>query len=351
MKILLLGGTGAMGSHLVNILSERGDKVVITSRSPRKSKELIEYQLGDAKDLDFLNFLLQEQWDAIIDFMIYTEVEFKGRVDLLLDATTQYVFLSSARVYANNNKLIIEKSSRLLDTCNDKEYLVTNEYALSKARQENILFLSNKKNWTIVRPYITYSEVRLQVGTLEKENWLYRALKGRTIVFSEDMKNHFTTLTYGLDVSKAIVELINNTKAVGEIYHITSNSSYKWDDILNIYLDVLEEELGGRPKVIYQDLSEYLSWSPKKHQVIYDRLFDRKFDNSKINLFINTSDFVDVREGLVNCLKDFLKNPKFKYTDWKQEAIKDKFTKEATPLKEIDGMKQKIKYLLFRYVV
>ena len=67
---------------------------------------------------------------------------------------------------------------RLLDVSHDSIYLKTDEYALAKARQEDILRKSGKNNWTIIRPYITYSESRLQLGVLEKEAWLYRALKG-----------------------------------------------------------------------------------------------------------------------------------------------------------------------------
>ena len=40
-----------------------------------------------------------------------------------------------------------------------------------------------------------------QLGVLEKELWLYRALNGRTIVFSKDIAEKSTTLTYGYDVA------------------------------------------------------------------------------------------------------------------------------------------------------
>lgn len=349
MKILLLAGTGAMGSHLANILSERGDKVVITSRSFRESKGLIEYRQGNAKNINFLNTVLGEQWDVIIDFMVYNENEFKERVDILLSSTSQYIFLSSARVYNGSQKPLTEKSVRLLDSSTDHDFLKTDEYSLSKARQENILQSVDKKNWTIIRPYITYSESRLQLGTLEKENWLYRALQGRTIVFSEDIKNHYTTLTYGRDVSTGIVNLINLPGSFGEIYHITSEFAYKWSDILNIYLETLEKKLGSRPKIMYLDMPDFLAWNPGKYSIIYDRLFDRRFDNTKINKVINTKEFLSAQAGLEKCLRSFLDNPEFKAINWKLEAIKDRYTKEKTPLKEISGFKQKTKYIINRY--
>ena len=294
--------------------------------------------------------LLCESWDVIVDFMIYKEIEFKERIDLMLDATSHYIFLSSSRVYNESHVPITEGTARLLDNSADAEYLSTTEYALSKARQENMLVTSSRKNWTIVRPYITYSEKRMQLGNLEKENWLYRALQGRTIVFSEDIKEHLTTLTYGLDVSKGIASLLHNPKAFGEIYHITNETSVKWDDVLGIYLNVLEEKTGKRPKVIYQELSDYLTWNKGKYQIIYDRLFNRRFDNKKINDFVNTKEFISVQNGLRSCLIKFLDNPEFLNINWRSEAIKDRYTNERTLLKEIKGFKQKIEYLTYRYL-
>ena len=100
MKILVLGGTGAMGVDLVKILAKRGESVTVTSRSERKSEfSNVKYIKGDAHDNAFLKSLLSENYDAIVDFMIYNTEEFKTRRDILLDATGQYLFLSSSRVY------------------------------------------------------------------------------------------------------------------------------------------------------------------------------------------------------------------------------------------------------------
>src|SRR5690554_6931532 len=113
MKVLIFGGTGAMGTHLTSILSKRGDKVTVTSRSHIESNELVEYRQGNAKDINFLHDVLQEHWDAIIDFMVYREDMFRERIDLLLNSTSQYVFLSSARVYNGSQEHITEESARL----------------------------------------------------------------------------------------------------------------------------------------------------------------------------------------------------------------------------------------------
>lgn len=350
MKVLVLGGTGAMGVHLVNLLSGNGIDVVVTSRSERQSEGNVRYVQGNARDLEFLRTVLQERWDAIVDFMVYSTADFPKRVNLLLDATSQYVFLSSARVYAESKRPITEDSSRLLDVSQDKEFLSTDEYSLAKARQENILKQSGRENWTIIRPYITYSENRLQLGVLEKEEWLYRALHGRTIVFSSDITAKMTTLTYGLDVSKGMMSLIGKPKALGETFHITAEVPIRWDAVLALYLDVLEKHLGKRPKVKLLDLEAFLHSKPAQYQVKYDRLFDRTFDTSKITDYMDTSRFVQVRDGLVNCLEHFLQAPQFNRLNWVAEALRDVQTGECASLIEIPGFRQKLGYLKRRFL-
>ena len=107
-----------------------------------------------------------------------------------------------------------------------------------------MLINSTKKNWTIIRPYITYSEERLQLGVLEKEAWLYRAMHNRPIVSSADINNKVTTLTYGFDVAKGINAIIGQEAAFGEAFHITSSGSITWNNVLEIYTNVLEKHLG-----------------------------------------------------------------------------------------------------------
>lgn len=352
MKVLVLGGTGAMGVHLVSLLEGLASRIVVTSRSRSGNYKNIEYVTGNAHDQEFINTLLNEHWDAIIDFMVYTTQEFENKLSLFLQATDQYVYLSSARVYANSDQPLTEESPRLLDVINDKTYLATDEYALAKARQENLLFDHSKTNWTIIRPYITYSDQRLQLGVLEKENWLYRALHNRTIIVSQDIQSKMTTLTRGYDVARGIVAILNKPNTLGETFHITSDTSISWRQVLDTYLSVLEPYLSQRPKILTQELESFMKWRWGKYQIMYDRLYNRRFNNQKINRYIDTSDFIAPEQGLAECLQHFLNTKKiiFNSINWREEACKDNILSERTPYSEIPGMKQKIKYFIFRDV-
>lgn len=340
-----------MGSYLYKLLSNSNIQTYVTSRQKARAIDGVEFIEGNARDGIFLQEILAENWDVIVDFMVYSTAEFKNRVDSLLRATKQYVFLSSARVYNNSFGLIHEDSARLLDSSTDSEFLNTDEYSLQKARQEDILYSCGIKNWTIVRPYITYGSERLQLGVLEKEEWLYRAIKGRTIFFSADMMSKLTTMTHGADVAKGIFSILGTEDSLGETFHITSNLTSTWSEILDVYLDVLQTHLGFRPKVSLESLGTFLKCRPgeQRYQVIYDRLFDRSFDNSRIDRYLRVREFTSVSDGLKACLQDFLLNPKFGDINWKAEAQKDRLLNERTPLAEIAGIKQKIKYTLFRY--
>ena len=286
-----------MGVHLVNLLSSNPDcRITVTSRSRQEGKGNVSYVQGNGHDIAFLNTLLKDKYDVIVDFMNYHTEEFRERYRILLNACGQYVYLSSSRVYADSDSPITEEFPRLLDVTTDAEYLRTDEYALAKARQENLLRESGYKNWTIIRPYITYSEIRLQLGVLEKEAWLYRALQGRAIVFSKDIAERMTTLTYGLDVARAMAALIGREEAKGEAFHITTPESIRWSEVQKIYLDVLERETGKRPRVLLTEESLNLQYAWGKYQVKYDRLFNRTFDNGKIGRFIDTDCFVKLSD-------------------------------------------------------
>lgn len=348
-NILILGGTGAMGEHLVKILSENTDnQIYVTSRSKHSSETSnIFYIEGNARENDFLlQILSKKEWDCIVDFMKYNTEMFNNRVNHLLNNTKQYVFLSSSRVYANSQTPITEKSPRLLDVCTDNEYLATDEYALTKARQENILFEQKEKNWTIIRPYITYSSQRLQLGVLEKEDWLFTALYCGILAFSEDIAKHQTTLTFGYDVARAMAALVMNEKAYARIFHITNPNSICWKEVFDIYSKVLKKHNVNFQEIIKE--KTYRLENDRKYQVIYDRYFDRTFDNSSISEFVDVTEFTSPEIGLEQCLEEFLTKQIFRYVNIESVLKIIQGTNGNLPFKHVKGIKNKIKYLLIK---
>lgn len=355
MNILLLGGTGAMGISLCEILNEQGHTIYVTSRSHHADYGNVHYIIGNAKNDDFLAEILRKHTvDVLVDFMVYTTDQFKKRLDLLLSGIKQYIFFSSSRVYNESAEPIKESSLRLLDSTKDKEYLQTDEYALAKAREEDVLTNSKYKNWTIIRPYITYNVNRLQLGVLEKEDWLYRALQGRKIVFSKAVSEHYTTLTYGYNVAQGIASTLGKDEAMGQKFHIVALKPMKWKDVLALYVDVIEQMTGKRPEVyLHEDMNMACKVYGNYYQVHYDRLFDRVFDSEKICRLNPALEFTSMQEGLKKCLTGFIDAYKEKNVflpiNWRNEAYRDRLTGEHSSFSEMKGWRNKLKYVLYRY--
>lgn len=350
MKILALGATGAIGREMVTHLAAGSNDIHVTTRIARTSTGTIRYRRGDAKDESFLHTLLDEDWDAIVDFMVYDTAAFRRRVDALLGAAKQYVFISSARVFAQTDGLITESSPRLLDTVRDAAFLASDEYALTKARQEDVLRNSGKTNWTIVRPYITFGNGRLQLGSMEKEGWLYRALQGRSIVFCGPMLDKWTTLTDGTDVARMLAALVGHPDALGEDFNLTDRHAVTWREVLALYLDVFEAHLGRRPAVAPVDLETFCNTARTSASIRYDRMCDRRFDTSKIDTVFDTGQLAAPLSGLRRRLNAQLSQGSFLAHDWPMEALRDKIAGERASLGEISSPKARLAYLLCRYL-
>ena len=338
-----------MGIPLVKLLAPYNN-VWVTSRSVRPSSGNLHYVHGNAQSKDFIFSLLQTRhYDAIVDFMARSYENLQSILSEILVSTDQYVFISSARVYAELNAPITEDTPRLLDCSTDKDFLKTEEYSLTKAREENLLFASEEKNFTIIRPSITYNDYRLQLGMFEKEAWLYRALRGRSIVFSEDLADKITTMTHGHDVARGIAALIGRTDALGQVYHITSPLSLPWRTVLSAYVEVLEEQLQRPVNVCWTKKTAYRKFKEQEYRLKYCRLYNRRFDNSRIGKYLDVFEFTSPEQGLKDCLRSFLQDPLFSAIDWRIEGLHDKAAKEKTPLAEIPDLPGKVTYLAYRY--
>lgn len=344
-KVLLLGGTGAIGVYLQEYLQKAPEtEIYITSRSKRISSEKIHYLQGNAHDFSFLEKILTDiKPDAIVDFMVWNSDNFKQASSLLLKNTGHYLFLSSYRVFAEQNPLT-ENSPRLLDVCDNKEYLKTDEYGLTKARQENILRKSNFSNWTILRPSITYSKNRFQFGCLEANVLCLRSLQNLPVVIPTEMLEKRTTLTWAGDTAKLICKLILNTKAYKEDFNLATTENHTWREIANFY----NEFIGTTIKEI--SLKQYIKILGSQWQIKYDRMFNRTLDNTKVlnATDVEQRDFMSLYDGFKKELTELKKHPYFRNLNIKQNALVDNICNTSISLKGY-GIKDIFCYKLYRY--
>lgn len=298
LKALVLGGTGAMGVYLVPELASMGYKVTVVSLDEvLSSNPNISYIKGNAKSKDYLKELLKEKFDAIVDFMIYSTEEFKDRYDLLLQNTGHYIFLSSYRVY-DGGVPVTEDTARLLDVSQDKDFLATEDYALYKARQEDVLLASGYKNWTIIRPAITYSKYRYQLVTLEAPILIARTFKKLPIVLPREALSVQATMSWAGDVAKMIARLLFNQAAWRDRFTVATAEHRTWGEIAEYYRELIGLQYVAVDKEEYLNILGASCWA--KHQLIYDRLFQRVIDNSKILRVtgLKQEDFMPLKRGL-----------------------------------------------------
>lgn len=282
-KVLVIGSSGAMGQYVVPYLADMGYYVTAVSLDDEVPyNDHVTCIKGNGKDKEFLASLLEQKFDGIINFLIYKTVTFDEYMDMFLQNTEHYIFLSSCRVYANEEVPVKETSPRLLDVSTDKELLASNDYCIHKAKAENMLFESKYDNWTIVRPATTFSKMRFQLVTLEARNTVGRALRGKKAVLPIEAKDKPATLSWAGDVSMMIAKLLFKEEAKKQAYNVCSAEYQTWGTIAEYYkelsgLDVVWVDKEDYLKIIDPEVGKDTRW-----QLEYARLFDRITDNSKV---------------------------------------------------------------------
>lgn len=302
-KILVIGGTGAIGRYAVQELLNEGYQVDVLSLDHVISDHpYLKYMVGPGKDIKYMKQLLvKEHYDGIVDFMLYRTVSFTDRFQIFLENTDHYIFLSSYRVYADD-KVITENSPRLLDVSDNAEYLATEDYSLYKARCENILNASKYSNWTIVRPSITYSVKRYQLVTWEADVLIPRTLKKQKILLPREAMDVETVMTWAGDSGKMFAKLMFNEKAYRETFTLATAEHHPWSYVAECYSELIGAQFELTDKETYVRIKSPGDTinMPQMWQLDYDRLFHRVIDNSKILSVtgLKQEDFMPLKEGL-----------------------------------------------------
>jgi nucleoside-diphosphate-sugar epimerase len=285
-KVLVLGGTGAMGTYLVPKLVEDGYTVDVVSLDDKTSDNpRLRYIKANAKDRAVLDELLSRHYDGIVDFMIYPTGEIPVYLPLMLQNTEHYIYLSSYRVFADEEHPVVESSPRLLDASKDEEFVRSDDYGIYKARGEDFLRQSRFRNWTILRPAITYSHKRCQLITLERFHLLPYIRSGKPVPLFDKALTVHGTMSWAGDVAEMQRRILFNERAICEDFNVTTSEHHSWGEIAEYYKDLfglnyqaVDEETYFLARAGYNETNrQALRW-----QLWYDRMFNRVMDNSKV---------------------------------------------------------------------
>ena len=249
--------------------------------------------------VEFLEQLFAKTYyDGIVNFLHNKNYKDYPPLHALLSRNTDHlIFLSSYRVYADLQHPITEDAPQLIDVIKDDPLFLEEEtYAMSKSRSER--FLADNpypKNWTIVRPVISFSSIRLDLIMTGKPEILNAKREGRKILLPLSAKNLTAGLDWAGNSGKLIANLLFKKETIGQAYTISSAQNLTWGEVADIYTDVLGVEFEWTAEDYRSDkMDELYRWK-------YDRAYDRCIDNTKVLAAtgLTSADFKSIREGII----------------------------------------------------
>jgi dihydroflavonol-4-reductase len=162
MKILVTGGTGFIGSHLVKNLLNIGKEVKVLTRKERKISAPVEVVIGDitdfnslkraVKDVDIVFHLAAVTSGSKISERAYWEVNVKGTENIIKASVNQvekFILCSTAKVLGPSVKPLNENSLPNPMTIYEKTKLESEKIAVK-------YFGEKSSKLVIVRPSFTY---------------------------------------------------------------------------------------------------------------------------------------------------------------------------------------------------
>ncbi len=300
-KVLIIAGGGTLGTHTSNELLRLGAKVDIICLEDKVSdNENLRFFKHDAT-IDYLKALFKEEsYDGIINLIHYPDAEqYRPYHELLTAQTDHLIITSSYRVYADKQNPITETAPMLYDVSENKEFVAKETYAISKAKLEAIAKEDKENiNWTIIRPVISFSEYRFDVVMRSGRLVIEAAKEGKTVLLPEAAKNVTAGVDWAGNTGKLIANLMFKKEALGEAYTISSAPNMTWKEIADLYTELVGTKFEWVDMETYREddkMSQNFYWA-----LLYDRLFDRKIDNTKVlkATGLGPEDFLSVRDGL-----------------------------------------------------
>ncbi|MDM7925838.1 MAG: SDR family oxidoreductase [bacterium] len=279
MKVLFVGGTGVISSASTALAAERGMRLTLlnrgqTSRPVPAGVETLQADIRNSASVEAV--LSGRTFDAVVDWVCFTPGHAETDLRLFAGRTGQFVFISSASAYQTPpSHLPVTESTPLVNP--------VWAYSRNKIACEEIFMKAHRDDRfpvTIVRPSHTYD--RTLLPTHGRYTDIDRMRRGKKVVVHGDGSSLWT-LTHHADFAVGLVGLLGNPQALGEAFHITSDESLTWNQIVGI----LGRAAGAEPKITHIPSELIAAYFPDwGDSLLGDKTHSMIFDNSKIRRLV-----------------------------------------------------------------
>lgn len=289
MKALFIGGTGTISMAIVRELAKNPAwDVWLLNRGNRNANvpEGVHTITADIHDeADVARKIEEMYFDAVCEFVGFVREDVERDFRLFNERTRQYIYISSASAYHKPaaNYIITEGT-----TLSNPHW----QYSRDKIECEKYLMTRYREDGfpvTIVRPSHTYDERSIPVGVHGRfGSWqvISRMKEGKPVIIPGDGSSLWT-VTFNTDFAKGYIGLMGNRRAIGEVFHITSDEALTWDQIHATIADALGVTLNP-----YHVSSDFLAAAGKpfgydfEGALVGDKSVSVVFDNSKIKRIV-----------------------------------------------------------------
>lgn len=243
-NILVTGGTGFIGEHLVNALLVEGANVSIFSKKKKTTPD-IEFFEGDVRKLSDVNSAMQDK-DIIIHLacspaelsvehlILDFEVNALGTLNALNAAkennVERFVYTSSAEVYGVSEYIPIDEKHPTKPI---------NPYGASKLAAEiytNTFFRTYGMKTNVLRFFNVYGPGLFPRRTADVVTlFVKRVLSGKPPILKGDLENA-RDFVYIEDVVKSIILSLKKDSAVGETINIGSGKATTINELATLVI-------------------------------------------------------------------------------------------------------------------
>ena len=229
MRVLVIGGTRFIGVYLTKQLVKQGHDVVLLNRGNHPAPvDGLKTVVCDRTNPEALRQVLSDKsFDAIFDNNGRELTHTKPLADLFKGKLKHFVYVSSAGVYAKSDQMPHVEGDPVDPNSRHKGKFHTEAYL----REQGVPF-------TAIRPVYIYGPQNY--NPLEK--WFFdRLVRDRPIPIPGSGMA-LTHLGHCQDLAAAMVSVLGNDKAVGEIYNISGDKAVTFDGLARACVIAMDKD-------------------------------------------------------------------------------------------------------------